>query len=165
MSVGNEPEASDSLKSYGAMLKAFRERAGLTQEDMAPLVRYSPQTVASIEQGRRLPPQDFVDRAEDCLDGFGALKAGARHLTRRPGLAAWFRQWAGLEEQALSLCTYECRVVPGLLQTEAYARAVREATANAVGAALTAFTRHGPYLRYTNLAVLGTPSSSSRNSM
>ncbi|MCP3820808.1 helix-turn-helix transcriptional regulator [Streptomyces sp. A3M-1-3] len=124
MPVNSEPEASDSLKAYGAMLKAFRERAGLTQEDLAPLVRYSPQTVASIEQGRRLPPKDFVERAEESLDGFGALRAGARHLTRRPGLASWFRQWAGLEEQAVSLCTYECRVVPGLLQTEAYARAV-----------------------------------------
>jgi hypothetical protein len=39
-------------------------------------------------------------------------------------LASWFRQWARLEETALTLCTYECRVVPGLLQTEAYARAV-----------------------------------------
>jgi len=39
-------------------------------------------------------------------------------------LANWFRQWARLEEDAISLYTYECRLVPGLLQTEAYARAV-----------------------------------------
>ncbi|MBL1096483.1 helix-turn-helix domain-containing protein [Streptomyces coffeae] len=120
----NEPEPSDGLRAFGAVVKVFRERAGLTQEELAPLVRYSPQTVASIEQGRRFPQQDFVERAEDVLDAFGVLRAAAKYLARRKGLASWFRQWAGLEEQAISLCTYECRVVPGLLQTEAYARAV-----------------------------------------
>jgi transcriptional regulator with XRE-family HTH domain len=118
----NEPESSDSLKAFGAVSKVFRERAGLTQEELAPMVRYSPQTVASIEQGRRFPPPDFIDRAEEALDAFGTLSAAARHLARRPGLASWFRQWAGLEEEAVSLCTYECRMIPGLLQTEAYAR-------------------------------------------
>lgn len=120
----NEPEPSDGLRAFGAVVKVFRERAGLTQEELAPLVRYSPQTVASIEQGRRFPQQDFIERAEDVLDAFGVLRAAAKYLARRKGLASWFRQWAGLEEQAISLCTYECRVVPGLLQTEAYARAV-----------------------------------------
>ena len=119
-----EPEASDSLKAFGAIVKVFRDRAGLTQDELAPLVRYSTQTVASIEQGRRLPPPDFVERAESALDAFGALRAGARHLGRRTGLASWFRQWAKLEREAVSLHTYECRLVPGLLQTEAYARAV-----------------------------------------
>ncbi|MFI1160272.1 Scr1 family TA system antitoxin-like transcriptional regulator [Streptomyces sioyaensis] len=119
-----EPEATDSLKTFGAVVKAFRERAGLTQEGLALLVRFSPQTVASIEQGRRLPPPDFIERAEEVLDAFGVLRAAARHLGRKPGIAAWFRQWAALEERAISLYTYECRLIPGLLQTEAYARAL-----------------------------------------
>ncbi|QIP84012.1 helix-turn-helix domain-containing protein [Streptomyces sp. Tu 2975] len=117
-----EPEVSDSLKAFGEVVKAFRKRARLTQEEFAPRVRYSLPTVASIEQGRRFPPADFVDRAEEVLDAFGTLRGAARHLSRRPGLASWFRQWAGLEAEAVSLYTYECRLVPGLLQTEAYAR-------------------------------------------
>ncbi|MFD5659938.1 helix-turn-helix domain-containing protein [Streptomyces hirsutus] len=117
-----EPEVSDSLKTFGEVVKAFRKRAGLTQEQFAPRVQYSVPTVASIEQGRRFPPSDFVKRAEEVLDAFGALRGAARHLSRRPGLASWFRQWARLEEEAVSLYTYECRLVPGLLQTEAYAR-------------------------------------------
>ena len=120
----DEPESTDSLKGFGGVVKVFRERAGLTQEQLAPLVQYSLQTVASIEQGRRLPPKEFVNRAEDILDAFGALRAAARHLSRQPGLASWFRRWAELEQTALALNTYECRVIPGLLQTEAYARAV-----------------------------------------
>lgn len=123
-STTNEPEPSDSLKTFGLVHKAFRKRAGLTQEEFAPLVRYQPSTVASIEQGRRLPPRVYVERAEEVLDAFGVLRAAAKYATRGPGLASWFRKWADLEEQAISLYTYECRVVPGLLQTDAYARAV-----------------------------------------
>ncbi|MFE7427741.1 Scr1 family TA system antitoxin-like transcriptional regulator [Streptomyces sp. NPDC057545] len=124
LACGGEPEASDSLKAFGAVVKAFRRRARLTQEEFAPQVRYSVPTVASIEQGRRFPSLEFVERAEEVLDAFGALRGAARHLSRRPGIANWFRQWAGIEADAVSLYTYECRVVPGLLQTEAYTRAV-----------------------------------------
>lgn len=122
MSGNGEPESTDSLKQFGAVLKAFRERAEMTQEALARRVQFSPATVASIEQGRRLPPPRFIERAEEVLDAFGALKASARYLARHPGLAAWFRQWAQLEERAISMGTYECRMIPGLLQTETYAR-------------------------------------------
>ncbi|MCZ0986175.1 helix-turn-helix transcriptional regulator [Streptomyces diastatochromogenes] len=118
----NEPEPSDSLKAFGAAHKAFRRRAGYTQEQYAPLVGYQPGTIASIEQGRRFPPRVFVERAEEVLDAFGVLKEVYKHATREKGLASWFRQWAELEEQAISLYTWENRFVPGLLQTEAYAR-------------------------------------------
>lgn len=83
---------------------------------------YQPSTVASIEQGRRLPPRAYVERAEEVLDAFGVLRAAAQYATRQPGLASWFREWAELEEQAISLYTFENRLVPGLLQTEGYAR-------------------------------------------
>ncbi|MFI9625581.1 Scr1 family TA system antitoxin-like transcriptional regulator [Streptomyces sp. NPDC052042] len=124
LACGGEPQAPDSLKAFGEVVKAFRRRARLTQEEFAPRVRYSVPMVASIEQGRRFPSHEFVERAEEVLDAFGALRGAARHLARRPGLASWFRQWAGIEANAVSLYTYECRVVPGLLQTEAYTRAV-----------------------------------------
>jgi transcriptional regulator with XRE-family HTH domain len=119
---GAEPEPQYSLKVFGEVVKACRKRAGLTQEQFAPLVGYSIETVASIEQGRRFPPPDVVERAEGVLDAFGVIRGAAKHLTRRKGLASWFRQWAQLELGALSLYTYECRLIPGLLQTPAYAR-------------------------------------------
>ncbi|WP_345127896.1 DUF5753 domain-containing protein, partial [Streptomyces chiangmaiensis] len=50
------------------------------------------------------------------------VKGAYKHVGREKGLASWFRQWAELEEQAISLYTFESRLVPGLLQTEAYAR-------------------------------------------
>ncbi|MGV9577223.1 helix-turn-helix domain-containing protein [Streptomyces sp. NPDC003509] len=122
--AGTEPGMSDSLRTFGAFVQALREHAGLSREEFGDHVRFSKHTVASIEQGRRMPDRDFVERAEAALGNTGALRKAAPHLSRQAGLASWFRQWARVEATAISLYTYECRVVPGLLQTEAYARAV-----------------------------------------
>lgn len=124
----SEPELSDSLKTFGAVLKALREAAGLTQEELATDVRYSAAYVAKFEQGKRFPPADLPARAEGPLGDTAAkvLAAAAKTLRRKAGLASWFLQWAGIEEEAISLYAYECRAVPGLLQPEVYARAVFE---------------------------------------
>ncbi|WP_328312375.1 helix-turn-helix domain-containing protein [Streptomyces sp. NBC_00442] len=121
-----EPVPSDSLKTFGAFVQGLREHAGLTRDAFAQLVRFSKHTVESVELGRRMPDEDFVERAEVALGNTGALRRAYGHLTRQPGLAAWFREWARLEHTAVSLCTYECRMVPGLLQSEAYARTLFE---------------------------------------
>ncbi|WP_030857435.1 helix-turn-helix domain-containing protein [Streptomyces sp. NRRL S-37] len=123
-----EPELSDSLKTFGAVLKALREEARLTQEQFAPLVRYSVAYIAKIEQGKRFPPRDLLERSEEVLGAFAGrvLGAAAKSLTRKAGLASWFRQWAGIEEEAISLYAYECAVIPGLLQPEPYIRALFE---------------------------------------
>ncbi|MFE1359440.1 helix-turn-helix domain-containing protein [Streptomyces harbinensis] len=124
-----EPHPSDSLRTFGAVVQALREHAGLSRVELADRVQYSKHTVESVELGRRMPDEAFVERAEQALGNTGALRKAARHLTRgEAGLAAWFRRWARLEREAVSLCTYECRLVPGLLQSEAYARAVFEGT-------------------------------------
>ncbi|QES44612.1 transcriptional regulator [Streptomyces venezuelae] len=118
----NEPEPTDGLKAFGAVLKSFRKRAGYTQESLAPEIGYSAHFIASVEQGRRFPPPRFVDQCEMALDAFGTLRLAANQLSRQRGLASWFRQWARLEKEAVALSTYECRSLPGLLQTRAYAR-------------------------------------------
>ncbi|MGW8601592.1 helix-turn-helix domain-containing protein [Streptomyces sp. NPDC055893] len=123
---GSEPETSESLKAFGEVVKAFRKRAGLTQEQFAPLVGYSVPMVASIEQGRRLPSKEFVDRTEEVLDSFDVIRAAAKHLTRKAGLAKWFEAWAELEPLAVTLYTFEPRLAPRLLQTTAYARTLFE---------------------------------------
>ncbi|MFB7330503.1 Scr1 family TA system antitoxin-like transcriptional regulator [Streptomyces adustus] len=132
VSVGEgerEPHPSDSLRTFGAVVQALREHAGLSRGDLAAVVQYSKHTVESVELGRRMPDEAFVERAEEALGNTGALRRAARHLSRgEAGLAAWFRRWARLEREATSLCTYECRLVPGLLQSEAYAKAVFEGT-------------------------------------
>lgn len=125
--VDREPQPSDSLRTFGAVVQALRENAGFTREEFGRLVQYSKHTVAAVEYGRRMPDPSFVERAEEALGNTGALRRSARFLTRgEAGLAAWFRQWARLEREAVSLGTYECRLIPGLLQSEGYARAAFE---------------------------------------
>lgn len=122
-----EPAPSDSLRTFGAVVQALREHAGLSRAEFGELVRFSKHTVESVELGRRMPDESFVQRAEGATGSTGALRKAARHLTRgEAGLAAWFRRWARLEKVAVSLCTYECRMVPGLLQSEGYMRALCE---------------------------------------
>ncbi|EGX60466.1 hypothetical protein SZN_07517 [Streptomyces zinciresistens K42] len=126
-----EPDPSDSLRTWGAVQQALREHAGFSRAEFADLVRFSKHTVESVELGRRMPDDSYVVRSEELLGNTGALRKSSRYVTRGRGdvgLAAWFRQWAKLERVAVSLCTYECRLVPGLLQSEGYARAVFEGT-------------------------------------
>ncbi|WP_155056112.1 helix-turn-helix domain-containing protein [Streptomyces blattellae] len=121
---GGEPEASDSLRTFGAVVQALREHAGLSREEFGELVGLSKHTVASVELGRRMPDPTFPERSEPVLGNTGAVRKAARHLSRQPGLAAWFRQWAQLEKTAITLWTYESRMIPGLLQTQTYAQAM-----------------------------------------
>ncbi|GAU69459.1 toxin-antitoxin system toxin component [Streptomyces sp. NBRC 110611] len=123
---GGRPEPSGSLRTFGAVYQGFRENAGFTQESLAPTIRYSAHYIGSVEQGRRLPSKKFIDRSEEALHTNGVLRKAARWLSKQPGLARWFREWAELEKQAISLYTYECRLVPGLLQSESYARTLFE---------------------------------------
>ncbi|MET9143060.1 helix-turn-helix transcriptional regulator [Streptomyces sp. NPDC004042] len=126
---GREPDPSDSLRTFGAVVQALREHAGLSRAEFGEIVRFSKHTVESVELGRRMPDETFIDRGDAALGNTGALRRSAPFLTRaEAGLAVWFRRWARLEKVAVSLCTYECRLVPGLLQSEAYARAVFEGT-------------------------------------
>jgi transcriptional regulator with XRE-family HTH domain len=117
-----EPGISQSLRTFGAVVQALREHAGLSREEFGEAVRFSKHMVTSIELGRRLADITFVDRAEPVLGNTGALRKAFQHLSRTPGLAAWFREWARMEKLAITLLTYECRLIPGLLQTEAYGR-------------------------------------------
>ncbi|MFI1564522.1 helix-turn-helix transcriptional regulator [Streptomyces sp. NPDC020490] len=124
-----EPDPSDSLRTWGAFQQALREHAGYSRAEFADLVRFSKHTVESVERGRRMPDAAFVQRADEVLGSTGALLKSSKYVTRGRGdvgLAAWFWEWARLERVAVSLCTYECRLVPGLLQSEGYARALFE---------------------------------------
>ncbi|WP_371549867.1 helix-turn-helix domain-containing protein [Streptomyces sp. NBC_00554] len=123
--VEREPDPSDSLRTFGAVVQALREHAGLSRAEFGDRVRFSKHTVESVELGRRMPDESFVELGEEATGNTGAMRKSAKFLTRgEAGLAAWFRRWARLERIAVSLCTYECRLVPGLLQSEGYARAV-----------------------------------------
>ena len=108
---------------FGRQLKLFRERAGMDRAKLGSLTGYSASTIASFEQARRIPPPKFIDQADELLDAGGVLRASKEEVARAQ-YPAFFRDAAKLEAEAVELHVYADQAVPGLLQTEEYARAV-----------------------------------------
>jgi transcriptional regulator with XRE-family HTH domain len=120
---GEYESGSGILHVFGRQLKLCRERAGLDRAELGARTGYSASTIASFEQGRRIPPPKFIDRADEVLDAGGVLVAGKEEVARAQ-YPAFFRDAATLEAQAVELHVYATQAAPGLLQTEEYARAV-----------------------------------------
>ncbi|MBT1091692.1 helix-turn-helix transcriptional regulator [Streptomyces sp. Tu102] len=108
---------------FGRQLKLFRERAGMDRTKFGSLTGYSASTIAAFEQGRRIPPPKFIDRADEVLDAGGVLSA-SREEVARAQYPAFFRDAAKLEAEAVELHVYDTHMVNGLLQTEEYMRAL-----------------------------------------
>jgi transcriptional regulator with XRE-family HTH domain len=117
-----EPSAS-VLAFFGAELRRLRTDAGLSQEDLGQRVSYSGSLIGMVETARRAPTRDFARRCDEALATGGAL-ARLWPLVSQAGLPRWFRQVAELEQAATSIRSWEPLIVPGLLQTEAYAKAI-----------------------------------------
>ncbi|OAA24684.1 transcriptional regulator, XRE family [Frankia sp. EI5c] len=120
----------------GSQLRRLREKKGISREDAGYHIRASESKISRMELGR----VSFKGRdVEDLLTLYGVTDSDEREpllaLVReanRPGwwhgygdvLPNWFQPFIGLEEAAALIRTYELQFVPGLLQTEEYARAV-----------------------------------------
>ncbi|MFH8839370.1 helix-turn-helix domain-containing protein [Streptomyces sp. NPDC017868] len=114
---------SGILHIFGRQLKLLREAAGLERAEFGALTGYSASTIASYEQGRRIPQPRFIDQADEVLGGRGLLLALKEDVARAQ-YPTFFRDAARLEAQAVELHVYATQAVPGLLQTAEYARAV-----------------------------------------
>ncbi|MFD5655952.1 Scr1 family TA system antitoxin-like transcriptional regulator [Streptomyces hirsutus] len=112
------------MKMVGALLATFREVAGHTQRSLGEHFVVSEQQIASIEQGRRPLKPDLADQLDDLLDTKGALTAALAHMPEVDLVPLWAEEFLDREREAIAISSYENQVVPGLLQTEAYARAV-----------------------------------------
>ncbi|MGI5443007.1 helix-turn-helix domain-containing protein [Streptomyces shenzhenensis] len=117
-----DPGASP-LDYYGFELRRHREVAGLTQRQLGDILNYTGSLVGQIETARKLPTQEFSERADMAL-GTGGLLSRLVGLVMRTQLPAWFRQVAELEARATEICTFQMGMVHGLLQTPEYVRAV-----------------------------------------
>ncbi len=122
----------------GARLRRLRIEASLTREQAGEALRASEWKIHRLENGQ----VSFKDRdVADLLALYGVTDAGeveallamAREANRRGWwhqygelLPQWFRAYIDLESAASLIRTYQGQLVPGLLQTEEYARAVIE---------------------------------------
>ncbi|OIK24179.1 helix-turn-helix domain-containing protein [Streptomyces malaysiense] len=122
----------------GRRLQELREAAGLSREEAAGVLRVAAATVRRMETAEvslKIPYLQVL------LDTYGVAREEAATFVRlaeeanQPGwwqrfhdvLPDWFSLYVSLEGAARIIRSYEPHFVPGLLQTEAYARAVMEA--------------------------------------
>ncbi|MET8680414.1 helix-turn-helix transcriptional regulator [Streptomyces sp. NPDC004647] len=121
--MGSNASASTGVRVFGNQLKMFRELAEMSRADLAGQVGYSEETVKAVELARRIAKKELVEKADEVLGARGILTAAIPALeeARYP---EFFRDFAKLEAEALSLYFYAPHAIPGLLQIEEYAQAV-----------------------------------------
>ena len=136
----SEPAPTLLKMLVGVQLAGFRDDAGLSQEQAARSVGFSPAKLSRIESGKgRRPPTEADVRALLTRYGTDEYEASVLlKLLRRAGepgwwqrydkrlMPEWFDRLVGLQEAAATIRTFEIQYVPGLLQTADYTRAVVE---------------------------------------
>lgn len=108
----------------GAQLSQFRKAARITQPVLAERLCVHEDTIGSIEQGRRPLKPDLAAQLDELLDTKGVLAVAVANVPERERFPAFAQDFVEHEQEAVTLLSYENHVVPGLLQTEEYARAV-----------------------------------------
>jgi DNA-binding XRE family transcriptional regulator len=114
---------------FGTMLRWYRQQAGLSQDVLGAKAHMSGKTISAYENGWRVPTRPAtadIDAVPE-LHTSGALAElwdSLRDGMTHQAFPSWFQDWPGKEAQAATLRWFEPMLVPGLLQTEDYARAV-----------------------------------------
>lgn len=118
-----QPPPAWLLKLLGEEIQARREAAGFTQQRLGEFTHCSRKAIGAYEQGVLLPPPEVVELAERALGNVGSIRRIYQRVTPI-GYPDWFKMAAALERIAEEIRHFEAQLMPGLLQTEAYARAV-----------------------------------------
>ncbi|MFD4220861.1 helix-turn-helix domain-containing protein [Streptomyces griseus] len=123
--MGTKRRPRTPREKYGEELKLRRIAAGLTQEALSEMVVCSPTLISHYEAGRRLPSPEDAQRIDRALGTDGFFERWLEDLD--PAFAHYFKEVAELEQEVTEIRHYGGLLIPGLLQTKAYSRAVFEA--------------------------------------
>ncbi|WP_214103906.1 helix-turn-helix domain-containing protein [Acrocarpospora catenulata] len=107
----------------GHELRKYRLARKLSQEKLAEKINFSASLIGFIERADRVPRREFIEVCEQALDLNGELLRFWPQISKEAS-PKWFHAWLDIEPQARTLRTWEPNLVPGLLQTEEYMRAV-----------------------------------------
>ncbi|MFC4590376.1 helix-turn-helix domain-containing protein [Sphaerisporangium corydalis] len=128
MTVEQFPDPGSPRVLFGTEMRRLREAAQLSQAAVATRLGCTQTQVSRLEAATRTPSRSDAERLDrlfggDRADG-GTYFAGLRRrIVARPSGPIWFEGWAEeIEPTALVLRSWDPLLVPGLLQTEAYAR-------------------------------------------
>jgi transcriptional regulator with XRE-family HTH domain len=107
----------------GAELRHAREKAGLSQEEVGQRLFVSGSFIGQLENGTRRMQPEYARLLDDALrtEGFFQRNCGAAAKSKYP---EHFAEAAEAEAQATAIREYAPLLIPGLLQTPGYARAV-----------------------------------------
>lgn len=115
------------LEHFGDELRLHRERAGMTQTDVGERVGYGNGLISKIERAERVPQPELCTVLDELFGTQGSFGRLGKRVREHSGATARFREYLERERDAVAIYDYESHMVPGLLQTEAYARCVIEA--------------------------------------
>ncbi len=104
-------------------LRAMRKQAALSRDELGDRLGYSASLIGMVEAMHRAPTRDLAKRLDESFGLPGTFTRMEERLRGVP-FAASFRPFQPYEAEARSLRTFEHSLVPGLLQTPDYARAV-----------------------------------------
>ncbi|WP_077798027.1 helix-turn-helix transcriptional regulator [Streptomyces sp. JHA26] len=111
------------IATVGRQLRLRREAAGMRAAEFAAAVGYGEDLVYKVEGGKRIPRQEYLDRADEVLDA-GGLIAATWEDVKKVRYPKKVRELGKLEAKAVEIGLYECNIIAGLLQTPEHARAV-----------------------------------------
>jgi transcriptional regulator with XRE-family HTH domain len=112
-----------ALSLFADEMKAAREQRCWSQADLAEKLPFSLSTISMVEALHRAPTRDLARHLDDALGTPGTFIRLEGRLRDLP-FPASFRPFAAYEAEATGLYVFEHSLVPGLLQTPDYARAV-----------------------------------------
>lgn len=120
--MANQPVQRSPRQKYGEELKLRRIATGLTQEAVGREMMCSPTLISHYEAGRRLPSAADAKRLDKVLGTDGFFERWLEDLESK--FAQFFASVAELEREAIEMRHYGSLIIPGLLQTDAYAHAL-----------------------------------------
>lgn len=122
-----DPDPGSLIGHFGTELRTYREKAEISQNRLGEILGCTGQWIGQVELGEKAPSEQFAIDLDTYFETGGvfhrlwkSIKAG----TRRLAVPTWFAEWIEIEKKAHTLKHWQPLVVPGLLQTLDYAKAV-----------------------------------------
>ncbi|WP_245929306.1 helix-turn-helix domain-containing protein [Murinocardiopsis flavida] len=122
MAMKIPPTENHTLRQFGIELARLRSLAEKSQRDIGVAAQVSGQLAGAIERGERYPSKEFAEQADQMLQGDGILIDLWERL-HNDSYPHFIGELVDAEPLAVIIRAYEPQLIPGLLQTEGYARA------------------------------------------
>ncbi|MFJ3775347.1 helix-turn-helix transcriptional regulator [Streptomyces sp. NPDC090075] len=120
----NKVEAGSTAQLLAALAKAFREQQELTQEELGKRIGYTGSAISAMETGAQPASDKMLAKLEEAIGGGLGIFEKARRFVLLDKYPAQFKNFALVEQEAVTLSSYQTFVVDGLFQTPDYARAL-----------------------------------------